>query len=65
MELLRKREKYIPMLMGVRTVRQVAILNKAEIKMNLTQINTSGSRIVGAHSKFGHTGPKHHGIIMA
>ncbi len=50
--------------MGVRTVQQVAILNKARIKLNLTQINISGSRIVGALTKFGHTGPKHHGIII-
>ena len=32
--------------------------------MNLTQISLSGSRIVGALTKLGHTGPKHHGIII-
>ena len=32
--------------------------------MNLTQINISGSRIVGALTKLGHIGPKHHGIII-
>ena len=32
--------------------------------MNLTQIDVSGARIVGALTKLGHTGPKHHGIII-
>jgi len=32
--------------------------------MNLTQIDHTGSRIVGALTKLGHTGPKHHGIII-
>jgi len=32
--------------------------------MNLTEISISGSRIVGALTKLGHAGPKHHGIII-
>ena len=32
--------------------------------MSFQQVETTGSRLVGAISKLGHIGPKHHGIVI-